>query len=169
MTFAEKLSKLIHDSGYSRAEVSRQIGRDTLDPALGRWLKRIGPSRPKAAKPGLRKDGRLSRVGKRESHPTPHDIVALSGLFDVDIRWLIDDRLEWNDKLPADTTILADIRQLSERVQLDMLKWHASGMPPYEAKPAPQAGSTSNPKEKPPVDPPQKGKGETKRGRSASR
>lgn len=163
MTISDKLARLIEDSGWSIAEVARRIGREGDQQQLLRWMDRLPPSRPKKENVKLRKDGRPRRERDPFS-PDRRDLISLSELFSVDIRWLIDDRLDWEDQLKADNPILADIRRLPMETQLAMLKWHVG-----QAKPAPQAGSTSNPKEKPPVDPPQKGKGETKRGQSASR
>ncbi|MGZ6044678.1 MAG: hypothetical protein ACXWNW_09100 [Isosphaeraceae bacterium] len=151
MKLAEKLDRLIKEFGWSIAEVTRRIGRDTSQPLL-RWMGRAGTGRPKSKTPKLRMDGTPRR--DTGSQPDCQDLMALSDLFSVDIRWLIDDSLGWEDRLKADNPILMRIRRLPMDEQIDMWEWHIG-----RENRDPQSGSTSYPKEQsPPTRPEKKGK-----------
>src|SRR4051794_70273 len=92
-----RVTRVWEKSGWSRAEVARRIGREGNQNQISRWLGKSSTGKPRREKTGKpRKDGTPRRdIGSR---PQPDDLLALSDLFVVDIRWLIDDSLEWEDR-----------------------------------------------------------------------
>lgn len=140
MTLSEKLERLIKESDWRIAAITRKLGRDDPKPVL-RWLGRTDTGRPSKGTPKPKSDGSDRRA--RESTPTRLDLIGLSEIFGVDIRWLIDDSLDWDDRLKSDSLVLTRIRRLPEQAQLEMLEWHLAGQPAREAKPDPEYGANS--------------------------
>jgi hypothetical protein len=143
MHLADKLQRLIDESGWSVAEVSRRLGRDPSGVAVLRWLRRTDTGRPVATGPQFKNDG-SPRKRRESSAPDRRDILALADLFGIEIRWLIDDDLDWDDRLTADNPVLADIKRLSIQDQLAMLKWHVS-----QSRTNPEAANGNSPGGKP--------------------
>lgn len=164
MTFAEKFGRLIDESGWSRAHVAERIGRKDSQVVLARWLGKTDTGKPnKPKKPKFRLDGTPYRDNGPQ--PQPQDLLAIADLFAVDVRWLIDDSLGWEDRIRSDNPVLTRIRRLTVEDQLDMWEWFSARRVTEEGS---RIASASHPKERPPLGPATKG--ETRSGvRSATK